>query len=276
MIQWLRKNLITLLLLFIMFFGVGLMLYPTVSDWWNSLHMTQSVTKYASSVASMNNKEYKRMLEEAEEYNQELAKRGVSFNLTDEELKVYNSILNVNDIGIIGYIEIPRMRVTLPIYHGTDKATLEVAIGHIAGTSFPVGGASTHCVISGHRGLPKAKLFTDLVKVTVGDIWTVNVLDQTLTYECDQIKIVEPSDLRDVQIEEGKDYFTLVTCTPYGVNSHRLLVRGHRIANIQGNARVTADAVQIANVYVAPFVALPMLLVLLVVLIISTRRKKSK
>jgi sortase A len=174
----------------------------------------------------------------------------------------------------MGYIDISKIHVQLPIYHGTDDAILQVAVGHITGSSLPVGGETSHCIISGHRGLPSAKLFTDIDKLVPGDTWTINVLDQTLTYEVDQIRVVLPTDLSDLQMESGKDYCTLVTCTPYGVNSHRLLVRGHRVANAQGNARVTADALQIEPVYVAPFIGGPILIILIIVLIVATRKRR--
>ena len=191
----------------------------------------------------------------------------------------YNRQLAVTDSGIMGYIDIPKIRVTLPIYHGTDETILQIAIGHIAGTSLPVGGASTHCVVSGHRGLPSARLFTDIDKLVEGDTFTMTVLNRTVTYEVDQIRIVEPTDLSNLQIEEGKDYCTLVTCTPYGINTHRLLVRGHRVANANGEANVIADALQIEPVYVAPVVAAPMLIILLILLFVMTSepfRKKGR
>jgi sortase A len=199
--------------------------------------------------------------------------------MTDEQMAEYNRQLAVTDSGIIGYIDIPKIRVTLPIYHGTDDTILQIAIGHIAGTSLPVGGASTHCVVSGHRGLPSARLFTDIDKLVEGDTFTMTVLNRTVTYEVDQIRIVEPTDLSNLQIEEGKDYCTLVTCTPYGINTHRLLVRGHRVANANGEANVIADALQIEPVYVAPAVAAPMLIILLILLFVMTSepfRKKGR
>ncbi|MBR3069473.1 MAG: class C sortase, partial [Lachnospiraceae bacterium] len=195
------------------------------------------------------------------------------------QMAEYNRQLAVTDSGIMGYIDIPKIRVTLPIYHGTDDTILQIAIGHIAGTSLPVGGASTHCVVSGHRGLPSARLFTDIDKLVEGDTFTMTVLNRTVTYEVDQIRIVEPTDLSNLQIEEGKDYCTLVTCTPYGINTHRLLVRGHRVANANGEANVIADALQIEPVYVAPVVAAPMLIILLILLFVMTSepfRKKGR
>ena len=174
----------------------------------------------------------------------------------------------------MGYIDIPKINITLPIYHGTDESVLQIAIGHLEGTSLPVGGKTSHCVVSGHRGLPSAKLFTDLDKLVEGDTWTMTILDYTVTYEVDQIRVVEPTDLSDLQMEKGKDYCTLVTCTPYGINTHRLLVRGHRIENVQGDARVTADALQIEPIYITPFIAVPILLILFILMLTSTRERR--
>lgn len=274
MINWIKKNLVSLILIVIMMAGCSLIAYPTAANWWNSFHQTGMVASYASAVSDMSHEEYERMLSEAEEYNAELSRNGINWYLSDEQMIKYNSLLNINDSGAMGYIDIPKIRVQLPIYHGTDDTVLQIALGHIAGSSFPVGGESSHCVISGHRGLPSARLLTDIDDLLVGDTWTLNILDQTLTYEVDQIRVVSPSNVSDLEIEQGKDYCTLVTCTPYGINTHRLLVRGHRIANIQGNARVTADALLINKEYVAPFVAVPILTILLIILLITTRKKK--
>ena len=258
-----------------MIVGIGLLVYPTLANRWNVLHQTRLVSSYVSTVAKMNREEYDRVLEEASKYNSELSKTGALWNMTEEQIEQYENTLNIDDTGVMGYIDIPKIHVQLPLYHGTDKIILQIAIGHIMGSSLPVGGESSHCVVSGHRGLPSARLFTDIDKLENGDTWTLNILDQTLTYEVDQIRVVEPSNLRDLKIVKGKDYCTLVTCTPYGINSHRLLVRGHRIPNVQGNARVTADALQIETIYVAPFVAAPILLVLIIYLVITTRKKRA-
>lgn len=274
MLGFIRRNVITLILLGIMVVGVGLIAYPSVADWWNSYHQTRAVASYASVVAEMSHDDYDRILNDATSYNKRLAEAGVLWRLNDEEQSEYDSILNVTSSGVMGYIDISKIHVQLPIYHGTDDAILQVAVGHISGSSLPVGGETSHCIISGHRGLPSAKLFTDIDKLVQGDTWTINVLDQTLTYEVDQIRVVLPTDLSDLQMESGKDYCTLVTCTPYGVNSHRLLVRGHRVPNAQGNARVTADALQIEPVYVAPFIGGPILVILIIVLIVATRKRR--
>ena len=194
--------------------------------------------------------------------------------LTEAEQEEYESLLNLSGNGILGYIEIPSLKCSLPIYHGTDESVLQIAIGHIAGSSLPVGGKSTHCVLSGHRGLPSAKLFTDIDKLAVGDRFMIRVLDETLTYEVDQILIVEPQEMDALAIEPGKDLCTLVTCTPYGINTHRLLVRGHRVKNQSNNIRITADALQIDPMLVAPLVAAPLLLILLILLLVKTRKRR--
>jgi sortase A len=277
--SWLKKNRINLILIGIVLLGLGLIAYPGFADWWNSFHQSRAVASYAESVANLDASKYSEMLAGAEAYNADLAKTGVRWIMTDEQMAEYNRQLAVTDSGIMGYIDIPKIRVTLPIYHGTDDTILQIAIGHIAGTSLPVGGASTHCVVSGHRGLPSARLFTDIDKLVEGDTFTMTVLNRTVTYEVDQIRIVEPTDLSNLQIEEGKDYCTLVTCTPYGINTHRLLVRGHRVANANGEANVIADALQIEPVYVAPAVAAPMLIILLILLFVMTSepfRKKGR
>ena len=193
--------------------------------------------------------------------------------MSEEQQKQYDSLLNFDGTGNMGYINIPKINVELPIYHGTSDSVLQTSIGHLEETSLPVGGESTHTVLSGHRGLPSAKLFTDLDKLTEGDTFTLNILNQTLTYEVDQIRIVEPTDLSDLQIEEGQDLCTLVTCTPYGINTHRLLVRGHRIANQNGEAQVIADALQIRPIYIMPFVAVPILLILIIAVLIFPKRR---
>ena len=277
--SWLKKNRINLILIGIVLLGMGLIAYPGFADWWNSFHQSRAVASYAESVANLDANKYSEMLADAEAYNAELAKIGAQWIMTDEQMAEYNRQLAVTDSGIMGYIDIPKIRVTLPIYHGTDETILQIAIGHIAGTSLPVGGASTHCVVSGHRGLPSARLFTDIDKLVEGDTFTMTVLNRTVTYEVDQIRIVEPTDLSNLQIEEGKDFCTLVTCTPYGINTHRLLVRGHRVANANGEANVIADALQIEPVYVAPVVAAPMLIILLILLFVMTSepfRKKGR
>lgn len=269
------SNLITIILILILLAGLSLLLYPTVSDYWNSFHQSRAIASYAEQVAEIDSDTYEQLWADAQAYNRSLIGKVGRYDMTDEERAKYESLLDVSGNGIIGYIEIPSIKCSLPIYHGTDEAILQIAVGHIEGTSLPVGGSGTHCVLSGHRGLPSARLFTDLDKMVVGDIFMMRVLDETLTYEVDQIRIVLPNEMDDLEIEEGKDYCTLVTCTPYGINSHRLLVRGHRIENqVEAqDIRVTSDAIQIEPLIVAPIVALPMLLALLFILLVSGTKK---
>ena len=270
--RWIKEQKVNIILCLVILIGIGLLSYPTVSDWWNSFHQTRAVASYAAAVSQMKTEDYDRLFAEADDYNRKLAGTGMKWSMTDEEIQEYNNVLDISDNGIMGYIDIPRIRQTLPIYHGTDDAVLQVAIGHLAGTSLPVGGDSTHCVVSGHRGLPSARLFTDLDRLTVGDIWTMTVLNRTVTYEVDQIRIVEPEDLSELQIVQGSDYCTLLTCTPYGINTHRLLVRGHRIPNLDGDANVTADAMQVDQTLVAMVVAVIILLILVIILLIVSSK----
>ena len=274
--QWLKKKLPTILLVLVFLTGVALLLYPTFADWWNSFHQSRAVASYMDSVSEMDTERYEEILAEADAYNQKLAETGILWTLDEEQLEEYNEQLNINESGIMGYIDIPKISITLPVYHGVDEAVLQVAIGHIAGSSLPVGGENTHCIVSGHRGLPSARLFTDLDKLVEGDTFTMTVLNRTVTYQVDQVRIVEPTDVSDLQIVEGKDYCTLVTCTPYGINTHRLLVRGHRVANAQGDAPVIADAMQIETIYIAPFLAVPILILLVIGMFILTGRQQRR
>lgn len=271
-----KNKLTTILLILALFAGLSLLLYPTVSDW-NSLHASQAVADYAENVRNLEAEKYEQVLQDAKSYNQMLPYKQTTFALSEEEKEAYDALLDISGTGVMGYIEIPTVNISLPVYHGTEDAVLQIAVGHLEWSSLPVGGESTHCVLSGHRGLPSAKLFTNLDKLVAGDKFIMRVLDEVLTYEVDQILIVEPTDVSTLMIEAGKDLCTLVTCTPYGINSHRLLVRGHRIEN-QDEAqaiRVTSDAIQIEPLIVAPAVALPMLLVLLMILLVSGGKTKS-
>ena len=270
-----KSSFVTAILIAAFFIGALLLLYPTISDFWNSFHQSRAIASYAEQVADLDENAYDRLWEDARIYNKTLGDRMNRFVMAEEQKKAYAALLNIADNGVMGYIEIPNVRCNLPIYHGTDEAVLQVAIGHVPGSSLPVGGESTHCVLSGHRGLPSAKLFTNLDELETGDVFMLRVLDETLTYEVDQIRTVLPNELGDLAIVEGEDYCTLVTCTPYGINSHRLLVRGHRVENHAGAStiRVTADAMQIEPLQVAPLVAAPILVVMLVVVLIPHRTK---
>jgi sortase A len=272
-----KKHVTTILLVVLLLTGVSLLLYPTVSDYWNSFHQSQAIAGYAETVTDINQDRYEQLLQEAGEYNRTLLDKENRFLLTEEENEEYEELLNVTDTGIMGYVEIPKINVSLPIYHGTDEAVLQVAIGHLPGSSLPVGGTGTHCVISGHRGLASAKLFTNLDELETGDTFQIRVLNEVLTYEVDQIRIVEPEEISDLDIDPEMDYCTLVTCTPYRVNSHRLLVRGHRIANVESSSVfVTADALQISTRIVAVMIALILLFWLVVGWLIVERMQRKK
>ena len=275
-----RKNWIfTLLLLLIFLAGLSLLLYPTISDYWNSFHQSRAIASYVDTVAELDDDAYQEIWEQAQAYNAALPRDDTRFVPGEEEIAYYDTLLNISGNGIMGYLEIPSIEVTLPVYHGTDEEVLQVAVGHIEGSSLPVGGPGTHSVVSGHRGLPSATLLTDLDQLEIGDVFMLHVLDETLTYEVDQIHIVEPDDVSYLAIEEGEDLCTLVTCTPYGINTHRLLVRGHRIET-QAEAvsiSVSADAIQISPMIIAAALAVPVLLILLLwVLFSSSRKGKSK
>ena len=267
----------TLMLILVFFLGLSLVLYPSVSDYWNSLHQSRAIATYAEEVSGLDTGRYEQLWAEAVDYNRTLRDRDNAFLLSETQKAAYDGLLNVGGNGVMGYIEIPTIGVSLPIYHGTDEGVLQIAVGHIEWTSLPVGGESSHCVISGHRGLPSAKLFTNLDKLVVGDTFLFRVLDETLTYEVDQILIVEPQEVSALTIREGEDLCTLVTCTPYGINTHRLLVRGHRVENAEAarTIRVTADAMQVEPLIVAPMVAAPMLAVLLIWVMLGGGKRKG-
>ncbi len=270
-----KGKLSTFILILIFLIGLSLLLYPTVSDYWNSLHQSRAIATYAENVAGLDETRYDQLWRAAKEYNETLRTNENRYLMTDEEREVYERQLDVSGNGIIGYIEIPKLDCYLPIYHGTDEAVLQIAIGHIEGTSLPTGGLGTHCALSGHRGLPSARLFTDLDKLVEGDTFVMRILNETLTYEVDQILIVEPYEMDALQIDEEMDYCTLVTCTPYGINSHRMLVRGHRVENAEEavTVKVTADAMQIEPMIVAPLVAAPMVLILLLCWLFQGRKR---
>ena len=270
------NRLVTVLLVLALLAGICLLLYPTVSDYWNSLHQTRAIVSYAEEVAGLNPDLYAGLWEAAQSYNRRLAESDTCYYLTEEQKAEYGQLLNLSGNGIMGCIEIPSIDCVLPIYHGTEESALQTAVGHLEWTSLPTGGEGTHCVLSGHRGLPSAKLFTNLDRLAVGDVFMLRVLDEVLTYEVDQILIVEPQDVSALRIEPDKDLCTLVTCTPYSVNTHRLLVRGHRSENPEESAavRVTADAVQIAPMLAAPIMAIPLLLVLVILLLLPRRSCK--
>jgi sortase A len=273
-----KKGTLTNLILFVvLLIGLSLLLYPTFSDYWNSLHQSRAITVYADDVAQLDQESYQHILDEAIAYNESLLYRENQFSLTAEQRQSYPSQLNLSGNGIMGYIEIPGIKCSLPIYHGIDEAVLQVAVGHIEWTSLPTGGVSTHTVLSGHRGLPSAKLFSELDRLREGDLFMLRVLDELFTFEVDRILIVEPDQVDALIIEKDKTYCTLVTCTPYGVNTHRMLVRGHRVENPKeaSTIRVTANAIQVEPTLVSVFVGVPLLIFVLPILISDGGKKRK-
>lgn len=271
-----KQNLSTFLLVLVFFAGLSMLLYPTVSDWWNSRVQTQAITDYEAAVAKISWEDYEAEFEKADAYNRTL--KTIPDRLFDgSRPEGYEEILNVAGNGVMGYIEIPKIGVKLPVYHGTLDSALSVGAGHLEGTSLPVGGEGTHAVLSAHRGLPSATLFSNLDRLAEGDTFCITVLDRLLTYEVDQIRIVEPDEAGDLAIEEGKDYLTLLTCTPYGVNTHRLLVRGHRVENADvSEVVVVSEAYEMDSTLLAPIVAAPLLLILLVILLVKYRKPRGE
>lgn len=256
--------------------GLAIMLYPTVSDWWNSFHQSRAVASYQEAMAEFDDTDYEALFAAADAYNEHL--RGLSFPFTEYEQldEEYTAALDINGSGIMGTVTIPSINVQLPVYHGTSDRVLNVAAGHIEGTTLPVGGEGTHGVISAHRGLPSARLFTDLNKVVEGDLFMIDVLNRTFTYQVDRILIVEPDQLEALNIEPGMDYVTLQTCTPYGINTHRMLVRGHRVDNLEVNdVVITPDAVRVARPYVMLAVGLPLLLLTILFLLFGSGKPRK-
>jgi len=273
-----KSRLTTILLVLMLVLGIAILLYPTVSDYYNSFHQSRAIASYVEQMETMDEAIYQEEWDAAHAYNESLLTKANRYLLTDEERAEYTAVLDVTGTGIMGYIEIPKINCALPIYHGTNEAVLQIAIGHIEGTSLPTGGVGNHTVLSGHRGLPSARLFTDLDKMELGDLFVIRVLDEIMTYEVDQILIVLPQELDALAFDPEEDYCTLVTCTPYGINSHRLLVRGHRTENVEMERliKVVNDATQIDPRLMIPVFAAPMLLVLFVVMMISTSDRSRR
>ena len=280
-----------LILVLVLLVGAAIAGYPAFSDYWNSMHQSRAIMGYAERVAEMSNEEYETVWNASLDYNRRLAVNPNPWDMTDEQREDYESQLNVDATGNMGFISIPKIDVNLPIYHGTSDEVLQTSIGHIDGTSLPSGSIHSnpdnfdevefpsHSVLSGHRGLPSAKLFSDLDAMEVGDVFYLTILDQTLTYRVDQITVVVPEDSSELVLVSGKDYCTLLTCTPYGINTHRLLVRGIRVENDKElvDVRVTADALKIEPLYVVPFIAAPVLLLMILwVVFLAGGKKRSR
>ncbi len=268
------KNITTILLAAVFVIGVCIMAYPSVSNYWNMYHTTRVINDYTATVEDLKEEDYEAIIAEAQAWNARLAENQRSIYLTDEEYAEYDEILNVTTTGVMGYIDIDKIDVELAVYHGTSASVLQVGAGHVDGTSLPVGGESTNCVISAHRGLPSALMFTHLDRLEQGDTFTLTILNEVYTYEVEDIFIVEPEDTENLYIVPGEDYCTLLTCTPYGINTHRLLVRGVRTETSGTHVRVINEAVKVTPVLVAAVLAVPMLAVLFAVMLVRTRRRR--
>ena len=271
-----KRDYSNFILVLIFFIGLSVLLYPSVSDYWNSKVQSRAIVDYEAMLKDLTPEDYTAVFAQADQYNEQI--RNIAYPLMyHDQVPGYEETLNVSGNGIMGYITIPKIQVELPVYHGTGEAVLNVASGHVQGTSLPVGGESTHAVLSAHRGLPSARLFTDLDKLEVGDVFSITVLDRLLTYQIDKIQIVRPNEVDALYVTEGEDYCTLVTCTPYGINTHRLLVRGTRVETPEvKNIYITTDAYRIDSLILTPVVAAPMLLVLLIILLVRHPKKKQK
>ena len=273
-----RKHISTIFIILIFLVGLGFISYPTVSNLWNQAHQSRAIATYSKQVEKLDDSENKKMLKAARKYNKSLLKKSDHWKLSKKDKKKYESLLDVSGTGIMGYIEVPKIDCSLPIYHGTDEGALQIAIGHLEGSSLPVGGKSTHCVLSGHRGLPSARLFTDLDQMEEGDIFILNILGRKLAYEVDQIRVVLPEEMSDLEVIEGKDLCTLVTCTPYGINTHRLLVRGHRTEYVEKKVEEEQKEVQTKKTDIRLMIAggagVLILLIIIIVIVIKRRRKR--
>lgn len=269
-----RDRLTYIVLIIVFLIGLSAVLYPSLADYHNSKVQTQAIGDYESVLSTMTKEDYSALFEAAEEYNARLRQINQPF-MNYKQVEGYDELLNVSGNGIIGYISIDKIGVELPIYHGTSSAVLSVAAGHLEGSSLPVGGNSTHSAISAHRGLPSAKLFTNLDKIDVGDTFLITVLDRVLTYEVDSVLIVNPNELDTLYVSEDEDHCTLITCTPYGINTHRLLVRGTRIETVKEKPAIFVrnEAFIIDPIIVTPILAVPMLIVLLVFMMIKYRKR---
>lgn len=279
-----KKNSRISTIFFILVFiaGLCLLLYPTISDFWNEKRQSQAIINYDDLIVDLTPEDYSAHFSSAEDYNKKLKLISMPFLGYKALDEIYYNTLDINGDGMMGYLTIEKIKVQLPIYHGTSDRVLNSAVGHVEGSSLPIGGKGSHCVLSAHRGLPSAKLFTNLDKLAAGDIFTIKILDRTITYQVDQVLIVLPEETKDLYVTENEDYCTLVTCTPYGINTHRMLVRGTRIANLEEDKKINVitEAYQIDPLIVTPIAAIPLLAGFLIYLLISApsgkkRKKKS-
>jgi sortase A len=271
-----RKKVGNLLAIGSILLGIGIILYPTISDYWNYRHQTRAIADYTEGVASLDTVDYEALLSDAEAYNRTLKKMVGRWTPTQEEYEYYETLLDPFGTGMMGHITIPKIKVSLPIYHGTSEGVLQIGAGHIVGSSLPVGGEGTHTILSGHRGLMSSKLFTDLDKLEVGDRFWIQVLDKTLTYEVDKISVVEPKDQEVLEIEDGKDYCSLVTCTPYGINTHRLVVRGCRVEETKEEETETVEPSNVRGSLIKCLLGVAGVLILLTGIIRKRRKGDGK
>lgn len=267
-----KKRKTTIIMTLFFFIGLLTLLYPTLSNYYNEKMQVKTIYNYENILNEADKIDFDKLKSDAQEYNEKLASLKEPL-LTYDTLTNYKELLNVNNDGMIGYITIDKIKVELPIYHGTSNEVLNSSVGHLEGSSLPIGGLGTHSVLSAHRGLPSSKLFTDLDKLDIGDTFKINVLDETLTYEIDKITIVKPSDRSELKINSDEDYITLLTCTPYGINTHRLLVRGKRIEGPIKKTYITTEAFKINKLIVIPLVSLPIILLLMIILLIKPVKK---
>lgn len=267
-----KKHKTTFIMTLFFFIGLLTLLYPTLSNYYNEKMQVKTIYNYENILNDTNKIDFAKLKSEANEYNVKLANLKEPL-LSYESLDNYQELLNINNDGMIGYITIDKIKIELPIYHGTSSEVLNSSVGHLEGTSLPIGGSNTHSVLSAHRGLPSSKLFTDLDKLEIGDTFKITVLDETLTYQVDKITIVKPSDRSELKIEEAGDYVTLLTCTPYGINTHRLLVRGTRIEGETKKSYITTEAFKVNKLIVIPLVSLPIILLLMIILLIKPVKK---
>ena len=273
-----KKHFFSIAILIMFIVGLSVLLYPAISEYINSKHASRVISEYNEKLSDSSEDELNAVFAKAEDYNKRLHDSPSAF-FEPSLVSGYKDTLDITGTGIMGYIDIDRINVELPIYHGISKELLQVGVGHLTGTSLPVGGESTHCVLSGHRGLPSAKLFTDLDELEIGDTFTITILDRRFTYEVDQIKTVLPEEFDDLRIADGKDYCTLLTCTPYGINTHRLLVRGVRTENTEEKkigVFVKNEAFRIDPLIVAPIAAVPLLIITFTLIFISDKRQRKK
>ena len=269
-----KKYQSTILLLFMFILGLCILLYPLISNWWNGKVQTKMIENYETVLQTIDQEDYSKYFEEADAFNRELLEMDAPL-YNEKQLKNYENILNVPNTDVMGYIAIDKLQVELPIYHGTSEDVLSAGVGHLKGSSVPVGGVGTHCALSAHRGLPSSKLFSDLDQMEIGDLFTITVLDRLLTYQVDDIQIVLPKEVEHLKIDEDEDYVTLITCTPYGINTHRLLVRGTRVDNIKVKPQIYVpnEAIKVDPLIVAPIVAIPILILVMIVESIKYRKR---